>query len=133
MSSTCGGQCCAVFWIPNYDDLRERPERYDDGAYILDMLRPLTREQARVRGLLHGVEVSKLLRPSRNEGAILATCKHWDEETRLCGAYESRPRMCLDYPYGNGCSHGCDYDIPTWRVNALAIKNNFRPAATLPA
>ena len=29
------------------------------------------------------------------------TCKNFDPVTKNCTAYETRPEMCRDYPYGN--------------------------------
>lgn len=34
----------------------------------------------------------------RREGTMVFTCTHFDEETRRCDSYETRPGMCRDYP-----------------------------------
>lgn len=31
------------------------------------------------------------------------SCNYWDSETRLCTAYEHRPKMCSEYPYDGIC------------------------------
>ena len=105
MSSTCGGECCAVFWVPKDRDWT----KVTDGAYIQDMLIPLTRRQS-LRRWRKFVSKERPL-PEWGDDQTAATCKHWDEESRLCGAYEDRPDMCRDYPYGNACSHGCGYQV----------------------
>jgi Fe-S-cluster containining protein len=110
---TCGGECCAVFWLPK--DVKE-PGRMDnvrDGAFIADMVIPLTRPQA-LRRWRKFVSIDRPLPTipviAGNERATF-TCRHWDEKTRLCGIYEQRPDMCRRYPYGSPCSHGCSYQI----------------------
>lgn len=38
------------------------------------------------------------------------TCVHFDDRTGDCGAYDTRPRMCRDYPYGRRCEFGaCEW------------------------
>lgn len=37
------------------------------------------------------------------------TCRHWNEQTRLCEVYDQRPWMCRSYPhYEQGCCMGPD-------------------------
>lgn len=33
------------------------------------------------------------------------TCKHFDKKTSNCTIYESRPQVCVDYPYGRPCNY----------------------------
>ncbi len=49
------------------------------------------------------------------EAAPGYTCRHWDEETRLCTVYEDRPQMCREYPYAGRCQHDCNckFTAPT--------------------
>jgi Fe-S-cluster containining protein len=68
------------------------------------MVIPLTHEEARERRGRFGIEGEP--DPDRDYFA----CRHWDEETRLCGNYENRPEMCRAFPYGKPCEHGCDCD-----------------------
>jgi len=38
------------------------------------------------------------------------SCKHLDRKTGECTIYEFRPRMCVDYPYGEKCEYpGCGF------------------------
>lgn len=105
-SDTCGGGCCAVFWLP-----REIGPGTVDGEFIADMRIELTEEQARERwAKFIGTEPRASL--TGNEQRTTYTCRHWDEETRLCTVYDQRPNVCRDYPYGNPCSHGCSYQVP---------------------
>jgi Fe-S-cluster containining protein len=103
--ATCGGSCCAVFWLPENADW----PKITDGAYVADMLIPLTRRQA-LRRWRKFVSTDKPL-PKQKGGRTTFTCRHWDEKTRLCGDYENRPKLCRDYPYGQACSHGCSYQV----------------------
>lgn len=53
------------------------------------------------------------------------TCRHFDEASGRCSAYESRPAMCRQYPYGKGCSYvGC-----TMRGNC-GVEARATPAPT---
>lgn len=40
----------------------------------------------------------QLVEASRKERAFFFKCTHFDEETRSCDSYETRPGMCRDYP-----------------------------------
>lgn len=107
---TCPGSCCAVFWLP-----RDVPDTVADAAFIRDMRIELTPEQAAERWeKFIGPLPPKPMNPSvtvNTTGRATYTCRHWDEETRLCGVYDQRPMLCRDYPYGRGCSHGCSYQV----------------------
>lgn len=48
--------------------------------------------------------------PRPDRGPNRYTCRFFDG--RNCGAYENRPSMCRDYPYGNKREHGekCAWD-----------------------
>ena len=105
-----------MFYFPRTPDhLRDAPA-YNRQDYIADMLVPLTNEEGieRFRRLGYGEleEMPTWAGVAEEPDGHLYTCRHWDEETRLCGAYEMRPPMCADYPYGGECSHGCDYVAP---------------------
>lgn len=92
--------------------LRENPDAYHDGKFLADMLIELTPEQAQERALRFGVKLPD--DPSAAMPNGLYTCRHWDEDTGLCGVYEDRPRMCRDYPYARACDHDdcCQYRPP---------------------
>lgn len=120
-SSTCGGACCAVFYYPappeelrarwkDNEPTSERGKRQKrDDLYIADMLIPLGIDDAVERAEKFGVQQVYDDWPGP---LAVYTCKHWDEETRLCGAYDERPDMCADYPYAKPCEHGCGYESP---------------------
>lgn len=131
MSDTCSGACCAVFYIPHtIRDFKRRVAKggIEDGEYIADMLIPLTVEQARERAARFGSNPRIL---KKKEGHHF-TCRHWDEETRLCGAYDSRPRMCAEYPYGDVCELAdgcCNYQIPADVIEARDARYADRETA----
>lgn len=112
MSGRCSGACCAVFWLPHTpDELRARTLEAEpdgtqtvlvDAAQIADMVIPLTPAEATARA-----ERFEFPAPTRAEA--LYTCRHWDEDTRLCTIYADRPGMCRGYPYGKACDHGCGF------------------------
>ena len=115
--------------------LPQKGPRARDTEFILDMLVPLTRPQALARSRRLGYPDPPRYGPKYQ----LFTCRHWNEETRLCGAYEDRPDMCRDYPYsGRDCERGCSYKLSeedervikargnsTWEWDAEA--NGWRP------
>jgi Fe-S-cluster containining protein len=111
----CTGACCAAFPMgasnKNGSALGELgllarlwvdPD-ITDGLDILAMIVPLTHEEAIERRARFGGNQLDV-----DPEAQYYRCVHWDEDTRLCRNYENRPGMCRDYPYGNGCDHGCD-------------------------
>jgi Fe-S-cluster containining protein len=122
---TCDGKCCAVF--PLQKGAIERLNAGGNGAdgpFIIDMLIPLTRAQARRRAARFGFRLPWRRLPKSD----LFTCRHWNETTRLCGVYSRRPRMCRDYPYDKGCDHpDCCY-VASQRTRARWRRINRRPA-----
>lgn len=114
----CTGACCAVFTIGDVAD----PASWDsvvDGPYIRDMLIPLTREEALERAERFGAPLDQA---DPTPGWSPHTCRHFDDETRLCTAYEQRPKMCRDYPYASGCHHGCGF------CSAPSVVNEYTQA-----
>lgn len=106
MPGCCAGKCCAVFYYPTSPDaLRARKNPLPDDHFIADMLIGLTPDEAQARAERFEVP------PADWTPGKTFTCKHWDEESGLCGVYEKRPKMCAEYPYGRKCEHGCDYRI----------------------
>ena len=97
----CNGRCCAVFPL-SVDLLKfaKHPEKFRDHDFILDMLVSLSPAAAKERweGLGFGE-----YRVHPNHGNQLFTCRHWDEASGRCGAYEDRPSLCRDYPYERPC------------------------------
>lgn len=108
MKNACTGKCCSVFnYSVGLDVLKARTD--DESKFLADMLIELTPDEAVARA-----ERFEVTPPdgfdlrSWAEAAPSYTCRHWDEETMLCGVYEDRPRMCRDYPYAGKCQHDCN-------------------------
>ena len=120
----CPGSCCADFTIggSTHEDVakskqdRQTHMRFSlddkDGLYVIDMLIPVSKEEHNERidrfFPLHVHERLKIPEDG-NESNTHFTCAHWDETTRRCMAYASRPEMCSEYPYARECSHGCNF------------------------
>jgi len=103
--SDCTGACCAVFYLPHtITHFRKNKETIQDGEYIADMVIPLTPKEARERAGQFGSSAE----PKWDSRGHHFTCRHWDEKTRLCKAYDARPAMCRNYPYGEPCPLGRD-------------------------
>jgi Fe-S-cluster containining protein len=106
-SHRCGGDCCRSF------DLDKSPVELGrarvhggicDIVYITDML---VYQGHGVTSPVHGKESGT---GKAGEPAYWYGCKHFDDDAGLCTAYESRPRMCSEYPYGQRCRYkGCGY------------------------
>lgn len=114
---TCDGRCCSLFTytVP----LEQIADRYAAGEgaagdlQLLELLYPLTPEEARERALrfkVEGLFGSGIAKDQPPENGYYS-CRAWDEETRLCTIYDTRPQMCRGYPYGRGCQHGCSYEV----------------------
>jgi Fe-S-cluster containining protein len=115
MPGECSGKCCAVFNYPTTPDkLRLRSEGRegfwpDQDRFLADMLVSLTPDEAEERALRFEITPpSGFNLASWAEQGLLYTCRHWDEESRLCTVYEDRPQMCREYPYAGRCQHDCD-------------------------
>jgi Fe-S-cluster containining protein len=109
---TCPGHCCAALCIPEtIDDIRA--DVHDpDAQMIADMLIPLTHRQAVARAKKFGAPPGTVTRYPSGPKSRWYTCRHWDEETRLCTVWENRPEMCRGYPYDHSCRSGCSYRTP---------------------
>lgn len=108
----CDGACCAAFYMPrkHMEVLANFPSVME-GDYIADMVIPLSTEEVTERRLRFGITEKHNI--SEGHGY---TCRHWDEETTLCTAYEERPKMCRDYPYDKACEHcKCHSPIDVWK------------------
>lgn len=93
-SEMCGGSCCAAFCLPYHiDDIRADQDKYPEGRFLADMLVPLPSD----------TRPEQIAQLKIAPGGHWYTCRHLTEEGR-CGAYEQRPRMCRDYPYGKRCN-----------------------------
>lgn len=131
---TCAGECCAVFFrasTPSEDaetrawaDQATTAEILDGGyaeaVQIARMVVPLSDEAAAVRARRFGIAEERVARMVAQDGDHLYTCRWWDEASRLCTTYATRPGMCRDYPYDFTCEH-CAYEAPadvqaTWHL-----------------
>lgn len=104
---TCPGHCCVAFYLPtSHDRVEDIREEVRDGEVIADMVIPLSLSEANERLERFGADREYT---SESEGHVY-TCRHFDDETRLCTIYERRPEMCRDFPYdAGGCEYGCGY------------------------
>lgn len=86
MVDRCTGHCCRNFPLPYAPhDLRARAPTIVDGEFIADMVIPIG--------------------PHDREGFYTYACRHHDDVTGDCRAYDQRPDMCRRYPYGNLCEY----------------------------
>ena len=110
---SCDGSCCVAFTLSHTPDQMlakaagsTDPGRLEETFTLLGMLVPLTKGEARGRIARFGLEC-----PEEWIDAKRYTCRHFGEETRLCGIYEDgfgrrRPWLCRDYPDSGCCDHG---------------------------
>jgi Fe-S-cluster containining protein len=100
----CSGACCAAFhYAYTHDEVAAiTAEAHPQDLFIQNMLIPLSTGEARERreGFGYGIDGIDLTQDNHQ----WFTCRHWNEETRLCGAYEDRPSMCRDFPYREPCA-----------------------------
>ena len=87
--------CCSYAHIPvNKTDIKRLAKHFD-----------LTEEQARRRYTKKGDEDSpRVLRHSDDEH-FESSCMFLDEDTRNCSIYESRPKICRDFPTQTRCGY----------------------------
>lgn len=110
-SHRCGGQCCRRFPI-NFTPSELR------GHYANALeLRRRGEENQWARDMIMMARMLIPLGPDPFLGQPMYTCKHHDVESGLCGVYESRPKMCRDYPGrdaagGPGACHICGFTRP---------------------
>lgn len=105
----CSGHCCRNFpigWMtPEELADKDRMARVVDGLFISDMIIPLGKDE---------------------KGQHRYTCRHHNTETGDCMAYDNRPEMCRDYPYGQPCEHaecteGSKPDVPLSRFGVKSL------------
>lgn len=125
-TNACTGKCCAVFnYSVGVPTLQRRADYGDDeAAFLVDMLIELSPDEAFERATRHDIKPRSEtvdLREWIDKGPVY-TCRHWDEETKLCGVYEDRPKMCRDFPYAEKCSYDCNctFTAPPEVINSYA-------------
>lgn len=107
MTDSCAGACCSVFPLPGYSKMASGQTVDPEAPMIVAMVIPLEDDEAIERYARLGYGT---LPPDYfADGLGLYTCRNWNEETRLCGIYDTRPVMCRDYPYGLPCERGCGF------------------------
>ena len=85
MTPACTGECCRRFPLScKLATLVEIVQAY-----------PLDAENAKILDMVILID--------RTPEYDYFTCKNWDPETKLCRTYETRPRMCREYPYARAC------------------------------
>lgn len=105
--SACTGACCAAFVLStSHARLRDRWPWIIDADIILDMIIPITVEQADERLARFGGS-----RHPDSDQREWFTCRHFDETTAKCTNYIGRPVMCHSYPDHDGCDHGCSHQV----------------------
>lgn len=91
----CAGHCCRVFSLPyGPGELAEVAGKVRDGEQIAAMVIYLG------HGPASAFPGAPPLDPSH-----FYTCSNHDPVTGDCRAYESRPSMCSDFPYGKPCPY----------------------------
>ena len=83
----CTGECCDPVKLTGEDywDMSRDPGAHHNARYILNMLIPPGPG------------------PVPRHGRVEFACRHFDQETRRCGAYDRRPLMCRDFPESGVC------------------------------
>lgn len=99
VTPACNGMCCTVFPYST---------RLTEDHPLFALLEPLDADQVEYRFERFGVgdnfyNYSAEGLAESHGGAYM--CREWDETTGLCRIYDSRPRMCSDYPYEGVCHH----------------------------
>lgn len=109
----CTGHCCEMFFLPftprqlkKLKKLKRKKRmhpylkgnhvinsrhNYEDMDTIMNMVIPISPSREKLNSHI-GESASK--------NGNWYTCKNFDKETRNCKIYNTRPRMCRDFPYG---------------------------------
>lgn len=104
----CSGDCCKRFYLP-YKPANFAVANFEPGtelAFIKDMLIHIEDYNENTADPHYKDRVFE-----HSKGAWY-TCRHWNTETKLCGVYEKRPKMCQKFPYGKKCQYNDKCDVP---------------------
>lgn len=117
MADRCTGHCCRAFVLHGFtlNEFKERLAdgliKVKDGSFIADML----------------IELPQDAWKQGPDGKLWPrfTCRHL-QPNGDCGAYEFRPQMCREYPYGSPCEYAeCTEpskpDVPMSRFNLKSL------------
>src|SRR5277367_6448995 len=91
---SCTGKCCSRFYMPIKGEALAK----------IPMINGTVEEANFIKDMVIFIEDYPIVDGVEDPGAYY-TCRHWDTQTRLCKAYEQRPSMCKDFPYGDQCPH----------------------------
>lgn len=103
----CGACCSPVALAFTQDDIRRAlPAQIDPAnrAWVLNDLTPITRREGIRRTGMNGGITTAVVGHGRSTEAVLTLtffyeCRHYDDASRTCRAYDQRPPMCADYPW----------------------------------
>lgn len=98
MADRCTGECCKAFFLPfTHEDhrksLTERVDRQSDEIFF----------NGEWRRVIDGEMILAMIVPLPELENTQYTCRHFDGAN--CKAYELRPEMCQEFPYGKPCEH----------------------------
>ena len=104
----CTGHCCKRFPLPyDYEEIQRRQDKIIDGEQIAAMIVPLNKT----------VDCGDVVKH-------LFTCKNLQSDGD-CSIYDSRPRMCSDYPYGRQCGlKECTWSVEG-QINAMRLRKSI--------
>lgn len=120
MADRCTGKCCEMFHLP-HSPLRIKAHaraitNKSGTAYVYE-----NGKRTRVNQLQDGEMITSMVEfiesmpkdADKPDGDMIYwySCKNWDAKSGDCTVYETRPRMCRQYPYGKACA----YDGCTWK------------------
>jgi Fe-S-cluster containining protein len=122
----CCGSCCSPVVLPFAKFEASRAKNLDPVTrrWILEDLTPMGPKEAKARGEGWIFDQRKRVGSLTHTGEtilFLYSCRHFDEETRLCTNHDNRPPGCRGYPWKHGvpdptaalpptCSYNADVD-----------------------
>lgn len=80
-----------------------RMAQIQDGRRIWEMVIPIGLDEAAERREMFGGTWDQELEGRPEMQGHFYKCRYWDDRTRECIQYDTRPSMCSEYPYGNTC------------------------------
>lgn len=109
----CNGHCCEIFFLPftpkQLGSVRKLKKK--KGMNISIKGNKAINSRSGFQDIQIVAEMVISISPSREKleshigesagkNGNWYTCRNFDKETRNCKIYDSRPRMCRDFPYG---------------------------------
>lgn len=117
MGDRCTGHCCKVFSLPASPAELKQRARWSRRHRLTGKLPGPASDRAPAPLLVEDIEqIATMAQPigySRNDpitGVEWLKAVHWYTCRNLdaagnCTVYDTRPRMCREYPYGRQCQH----------------------------